>query len=1613
MKKIFFFHLYFFCLIFLNSQAFAADNEHDIVSENSFRVLDISERTYDNGPAVAVLLSKPLNPEIRHDEHLRISDTKDMLKSAWILSDDGRTLWFPHVDAEMEYSVSVLETLKSADGLELGKRVSQSLTTRPVAPVISFASEGFLLPSDLNKGLPVITVNVNSVYIEFFKINEKGLVDFVNWKNTSGKKSYYKLSQAKNYGTMVYSGRFDMDVSKNRRTVYHIPIGENTALQEPGVYLAVMREPGEYDYNYQAAYFLVTDIGLHVKAYKNQSLVFASSLKTGQPLKGIILNFYDNSGSIIEKGKTDADGKYEYLKKIPGKVHLITARKGNQTGILPMQIPALDMSEFDLGKRKYQPREIFVYSPRNLYRPGETLTVSALLRNDDGNPVEPIPLQAKLFQPDRKEVKSFTWQVQELGSGDLNYYQTNISLANDAQTGKWNLKLWDDPSSKSPSANYIFHVEEFLPERMKLDLHAVPEFPENKDDLEISISGRYLYGAPASGNKTGARARVKAVRSLFDTLKGFEFGDIKDKSYKDMWDLPENKLDKLGNLTLNIPSRWQEINSPLSVRIAVDLFETGGRPVTRAVDKTIWPAKSLIGIRPLFDSKTSIDEGPVNFEVVKVKIDGTLETDKGLMVELIKEDRDYYWEFAESTGWIYKYTQKNYQYLTQDLNLIPGRATPLTLQLQNGQYVLAVKDPETNLTTSIRFRVGYWWYGEDQAGAARPDKVVMTLDQPSYKPGDIIKLTITPPHNGQALIAVEGEHPLWVKRLPVSSEGTIVEIPMLAGWNTHNIYISSIVFRPGDSKEKITPNRAAGLIHLPLDRKPRKLNINIDAPQKARPQAPMTVKLTADRLENRETFVTLAAVDTGILNITDFKTPDPIKYFFERRRYDVNNYDIYSKVIELMDGSPAALRYGGDADLAGGKRPENKVKLLSLFQAPVAFDENGEAWVSFNIPDFNGQLRLMALAFDTSNFGSAEKEVTIAAPVVTQLAMPRFLAPEDKSEFTLDIHNLSGEAQELNLMLNADGPVKLEQGEQTISLADQEKRTLSFPVSAKADYGTSRITLQLNGKDINLKRNWSLPVRPGYPATTRKVFKSLAQTQTLTLDPALVSDLIESTIDAELKISDKIPLLFQNAMKGLITYPYRCLEQTASRAYPLLYAAPEQIARYNLPIITAQERIARLEKAIVHIASMQLASGGFGLWNKNSPEAPWLSVYTADFLLTARDMGVNVPDTMLDKALKRMESYIKQGPPSDTYMDNQARDHVNFAVQSYAAYILSRLNRAPLGTLRTLYDNHHKKSGSCLPLAHLGIALKNMGDAKRSQKALEQAAAKRIDKNGYWGDYSSPVRDLALTTALFAEYRARGIKGFDTLITDLDNAVRQRQWTSTQEKYAIFKAGLILDQDQEKQWQGRLTISSKEIPIDKKGSYYADLSPQDIINGVSFTSENPEQLYVSAIIDGYTKNPLFKEDSRISISRKIYDLQGKPVERHEFKVGELLLVHLEISAKEWIPDALAADFLPAGFEAENQNLKHSFKLEDMTIDGKSIWKLKEQADILHEEYRDDRYVAAIRLNNYQLTHLFYLIRAVNPGSFSVPPAFVESMYRPEIRGIGETQPNIRVINKSR
>lgn len=1585
-------------------------------ADNALRVLDISERTYDNSPAIAIIFSQPLDPAKRYDEYLRISDDQNLLKSAWVMSEDNRTLYFLHIEPETVYSVSVLEGLTSASGEMLGKRFFKAITTRKITAGVNFASDGLILPENLSEGLPVAVMNVKTVEVEFFRLDDSGVRNFVNWRNITGRRDYGEIEEAKNHGEFVYSGRFNLDPPKNKRIIRHIPVMDIEEIKKPGIYFAVMRQPGEYRYDYQATYFLVTDIGLHARVYKKEALFFASSLKTGAPLSGVELHFYNRKIKKIFSGVTDENGRMLYNESLSGqKVAFIKATLNGHVSILPLEIPALDLSDFDVYGRRQAPREAFVYSPRDLYRPGETVVVSALLRDYDGRPTLSLPLNARLYRPDGRKVRSFTWRPENPEKAGTGYYQTKLNLSGDAQTGRWRLELRDNPSSNYPFRVFSFSVEDFMPERMKLELKSDQEFLKPGLDFSVKVSGLYLYGAPAAGNRLDGRVSVRAERRPVESLPEFMFGDIQDRNYSDYWEIDEVELDQTGLIDLEIENKWDDVNSPLAIFAWTSLYESGGRPVSRGIKRIYWPSEAMVGIRPLFKGD-SVDEGAVKFEVVKAGPGGALVPTKGLMITVTKEDRDYYWEYSESRGWQHKFTEKRYVYQTDNIDVDGVKPALYSLPLQRGRYLISVRDPETNLLTSFRFYVGGWYWDGDSREASRPDKVQLAFDRPSYQPGDVIRLKAIPPHSGEARILVESSKPLWFKNVHLPAEGGIVEIPVSAAWDSHDIYVSAVVFRPGDVKEKITPNRAMGVAHIPMDRTNRKLSLSIEAPEKVRPQgpAPMTAKIKLDGKPEGTVFVTLAAVDVGILNITDFKTPDPLGWFFAKRRYSADSYDLYGKVVELMAGDMARLQCGGDAaPTAGGKRPETKVKLVSLFQAPVAFNEEGEAEVTMTVPaDFNGKLRLMAVAFSHNSFGSAESEVTVAAPMVTQMAMPRYLSPGDKSELSLDVHNMSDIDQELKIKVSATYPLVLENGELSLSLKDQEKTTLKFPVKAEADFMPSIITMELTGEGVTLNREWQLGIRPGYPGIARKVRKILQPGEEFTLDKYMAADMMPSSVDAAVKISPVIPLNLRKAMKDLIDYPHGCLEQTTSRAYPLLYATPDNIDKLRLPFINQEERIKRLEKAIERISMMQKSKGGFGLWNERSPEEQWLTAYAVDFLVQARDAGLKTPGGTLDKAFKRLEYYLQRKWPSKA--DSYVAEH-DFTIRSYAAYVLAKVGRAPLGTLRTLHDNHREAAKSSLSLTHLGLALKLMGDGTRSRQAIDEAVKLRRTGRHYWGDYGSPIRDLAMTAALLISHNEEAA-GLESIIVDLDDGLRQRRWFSTQEKYALFSLGMALETITNKEWGGVLKAGGQETILRQKAPYIMVPKVDQITEGIAFRSDSQRPVYLSAVVGGYTKSPPEMDDSLILLERELYDMKGALVKGTEFNVGDLYLVHILVNSKKSMPDALLVDLLPAGFEIENPNFKYSVKIEDSEveetkIEGKPIWRLRNRNRILHEEYRDDRYVAAMRVSRNKDYHLFYLVRVVSPGEFNVPPLFMESMYRPEIRGIGETPPPVRVINR--
>lgn len=1576
-----------------------------------FAIVDVTERSLDGRPALSILFTAELDEGRNYDRYITVQTAGSEAKTVdggWVMSEDQRALYFTSIEPEIAYKVAVSDDLPDAAGRTLGEDQSFDVTTNKISPAYGFASQGAVLPRRVTEGLPIVTVNVDEVAIEFLRVKDESLAHFLNnyyWQERTHADTLEDMSQ---YTESVYYGRFTVRGEKNTRTVTQIPVQDIDKLRESGLYIAVMSRPGHFGYEHETAYFFISDIGLQARRYASKLEVYASSLASGEPLGDIELELRDVKGKRLLEAETDRDGRAALDTEFKSD-HILVARKGRDLALLAFNQPALDLSAFNAAGQPAHPLEVFVYSPRDLYRPGETVDFGLLLRNHDGKPVKDQPLVAKLARPDGKTIRSLTLEPQALG-----FYQTRVDIPDDAPVGQWHLLVYTDPASKEVAGDYPFKVEEFLPERMKLTLETTQETLTPGKPYAVSIQGDYLYGAPAAGNRVTGVLNVRPEPHPLPQLAEFHFGDVNESNERRREELPELKLDDAGHAEVEVDVAGEGLNSPAAQRLTVNLFETGGRPVTRTLVRNVWPAPELIGIRPMFADDTSPSEGRADFEIVRANADGKLLAGKGLLVKLLREDREYYWTYTEENGWTEQFSEQNFPAHSEVVDAKAGEPVKLSVPVEYGRYRLDIFDPQTKLTARYRFYAG-WGEREDQTG---PDRVMLKLDKSSYRAGDTVKLEVLPPHEGSALVLVETtEKTLWSDRVQIPAKGKTLKFDIGKDWDRHDIYINVIVLRPGDAQEHITPNRAVGLIHLPLGRDERKLTPKLSAPAKMRPQQPLEVMVRMPELKNQPAFVTLAAVDVGVLNITRFETPDPFKFFFQQKRFGVDLYDLYGKVIETMTGKRAGLRFGGDEDASADRSKLGKaeVKIVSLFSGPVQVGANGEARVTLDIPDFNGTLRLMALAYSADRFGSAESEIVVAAPVVAEIATPRFLAPGDRTRLTLDLTNLSGESQNLSVKLSSSGPLSVS-GAQNLSIENGKRKTITLPLSADESFGVGDLKLEVTNRGgsepVKIERQWQLAVRPAWPGDRRVKLQRLAPGESLSLDAGLASGLMPGTVEASLMLSSQAPLNVREAVQGLLSYPYGCAEQTTSAAFPLIYVDEIKAKELGLKPLDPADRAKRIDYALGKLAGMQVANGGFTVWPGN-PEDPWITPYVTDFLLQARDQGFAVPEAVLKSALDRLLQRLQSGSDLNEGRWTQSPAHLGLASKAYAAYVLARVQRAPLGTLRTLFDNHRKAGEGGLPLVQLGIALALQGDKEHGAQAVAEGLGKTYPDNRYLGDYGSAVRDDALMLALVT--RHADVLGdqsalIDALILRLADEQRGKQWLSTQERFAIFLAGEAIGAVAPKPWKAEIVSGGKResISVERRLARGYDIAA--LRAGVRVQPQSDVPLYAITDVTGYTTQAPAARSDVISIKRGYYSMDGKALGNRALKTGEMILVYLELdSGTTRIEDGLITDLVPAGLEVENLNITDGETLQNVMVEGVDPAQAMNAWPIKYQEYRDDRYVAAISLYGYGgPRRLYYLARVVTPGTFRVPPPFIEDMYRPEIFGIGEAPAELTV-----
>jgi uncharacterized protein YfaS (alpha-2-macroglobulin family) len=776
------------------------------------------------------------------------------------------------------------------------------------------------------------------------------------------------------------------------------------------------------------------------------------------------------------------------------------------------------------------------------------------------------------------------------------------------------------------------------------------------------------------------------------------------------------------------------------------------------------------------------------------------------------------------------------------------------------------------------------------------------------------------------------------------------------------------------------PGRAIGVQWFSIDKAAHTIGVGLDLPALIRPETTLRVPVKLAGLgAGEEARIVVSAVDVGILNLTNYKVPDPDGYYLGQRKLSAEVRDLYGQLIDGMQGTKGEIRSGGDGGEGALQGSPPVQPPLAFYSGIVTVGPDGTAEVSFDIPAFSGTVRVMAVAWSKDKTGHASGDVVVRDPVVVTATLPRFLLMGDKSTLRLDLDNVEGATGDYKIAVTTDGPLSVEAGDQTLALDAKTRGAVTLPVSATG-VGTGLVALTVSGPEgFTLAREYPLSVRPATQILARRTVKPLEPRQSITVSGDVFADLVPGTGKVSLSVTPTAALDVATLLAALDRYPIGCTEQIVSRALPLLYVNELSLDAQLAVDTGVDERIA---KAIEIVLARQGSEGAFGLWSPGGDDA-WLDAYVTDFLTRARARGFSVSDDQFKLALNRLRNYVSTAP--DVATDGGLP-------LAYALYVLARNGMAPVGDLRYIADVKLNDLATPTAKAEIGAALAMLGDRVRSEKAFQAAlGALPADPRFEGGrvDYGSPLRDAAAVVTLAAEGDApklilvSGTKSIET-------ARNKVSYTSTQENAWLVLAARAL---------GKQDISLTVNDGGQEGPLYRSFA-EDELEASPLTVTNSGDTSLDAVISvsGAPTTPEPASEHGFKLERQFYTLGGEEADASKAKQNDRFVVLLTVTEPQpQFARVALTDYVPAGFEIDNPRLVSSG-------DTGTLGWITSPGSPSYTEFRDDRFVAAFerRKDDPTTYTVAYVVRAVSPGSYVLPQAVIEDMYRPDRFGRTET-----------
>lgn len=1349
---------------------------------------------------------------------------------------------------------------------------------------------------------------------------------------------------------------------------------------ERGVFYIVAQGVGR-SWSEARATVNVTDLGLTVTMGREGAIARVLSVSSAKPVEGAKVTLWSHSNQPVGEGVTGADGLAN-IKLHPdderGTPAVAVAEKGGDTAYIAFGSGLFGGNdEFDTSGMPWTQDgySAFCYTPRDIFRPGETIPVFAIVRGEDGKAPKPFPVEMRVWSPGK------LWEKRAVKLTGEGVFAAEIKVPADAPTGSWGVELCIPATERAMCYKNVY-VEDFAAPRMFVDAAASPASVTGDGKTAINISARHSFGGAAANMPWEAELQLIDKNFEPERWKGFSFRDAEKKFSPERRVFASGELDAEGRAAAQLDCGGWGAPSMLALSVRAGVMDDGGRWTYSTIVVPWYPSETMTGIEL---PESAAPGRAVNFRAAAVKPDGAAADVKELKYSFFRTVRRSV--VFESDGRMSRKVEEE---------LIPRGEGAIKLKNgvgrasvkpdEPGEYLLRVETADGSSRAASRLYV----YGTgDGGGTNLPDAVTVTTDKKIYKAGETAKIKIKAPFAGSAFVAVSTNSPQLYECRAISGKTAEFAVKVTEEMKP-NAWITAHVVRPAQADG--TPPRAFGAAPLMVDNSDSRLTVELDAPAKIEPgENAISLTVKGGSGKGAAADVTVMLVDETVLGLTAYETPAPWEFFTARRQLGMETYDLYGSMLAPEKPATPLLTAGGGAapeyadamasrmmKMANSLSPVQAQRFRTLcVTARAKADAQGRCTVTLDVPEFSGTARLMAVAATAKAEGAAEAEVKIARDVVTEPSLPRFAAPGDIFSAPCRLFNMTDKSIEVTFTAKSLDESTLVSWD--VSARDYKKLTIepngsvTVPLKFQAKgVGTAKVRYTAKWAGGSSVSEIELPVRPAAPRVTESGFKALKPGESWNfVIPGAGRDGAENFAQVTASLSAMPQLSVSSVARMLASYPYGCFEQTVSAAWARL-AAPEIVKGFDAELAGGE-----VESAVRDIESRQNYDGGFPRWTGESWSRPWESLYGAHFLLEARRLGYTVSDDVIRAAVDYARALLPLAPGTDG--DEEWRD--TLTRRAYASFVLTLAGEQPLGWMESLGENAAQMAPSGRLL--LASAYAASGDKKSALALIGKPSANLGETPAANENLDSALRDEALKllartyaapaggeTAAAASSLIAKINGGASVTTQEGGfamAALSRWFAANPRKGT--PAGTLSCAG----FDGRVNAKTPTVTSDRAGNYTAKNS-------------GSAALYAAWSVSYIPSGEVKTRDDGIELRQKIVERGGKPLGK-SVERGAALTATVTVTPKGGTLNNVAVVLpLPAGFELENPQLT----AEGDIAPGARSAEISTPAGVTADE-RDDRLILFIdRLEKPLTWH--YSLRAVTAGNFAVPQIYAECMY---------------------